>query len=295
MNAPRHPIRYRLEWLALVCLRGLARALPSSAARVVGAGVGTCIRMLWRRRRLIALDNLTRAFPEWSQKRVHEVTAAVFRNFGITAFEILRITPSTSNRIPRLVDGQGTSLLADVNREGKGVLLLSGHIGNWELLAGWVRAMEFPLDVVVKPMRNPLADSLYNARRRDLDVGIIHTQVATRGIVQALRQKRFVAILMDQYAGEEGVEVEFFGRKVATPRGPAVLALKFNCPILTGVMIRLPDGRFRVEADEPLHYAATGNEKDDVIAITQAVTTRIENHIRRHPDQWLWTHRRWRD
>lgn len=295
MTVSRHPVRYRIEWLTLVVLRGFARLLPNRLALSCGALVGWCVMQIWKRRRIVCSTNLTNAFPEWSRDRVTSETAAVFRNIGRTTFEILRITTNTSVRLPDIVDSPPIDILDAACAQGRGVLLLSGHIGNWELFAGWLRAKGYPLDVVVKPMRNPLSDSFYNDRRRELGLGIIHTQIATRGIVQALRNKRLVAIVADQYAGEDGIDVTFFGRKVSTPRGPAVLALKYGCPILSGAMTRSVDGRFTVAVDPPLVFEATGNDENDVLAITQAYTTRIENHIRRNPDQWLWTHRRWRD
>lgn len=291
----RHPIRYRLEWLALAGLRIVARILPAGAAGNCGAATGRLIGRIWRRRSQIASDNLRRAFPDWDETRVDTVVRSVFANFGRTAFEILRITPSTSRALQSSVDAPSMDFMENAQRGGKGAILMSGHIGNWELLAGYLRACGYPIDVVVKPMRNPLSDALYNARRRELQLGIIHTQTATRGIVQALRDRRLVAILADQHAGDDGVEVMFFGRKVSTPRGPAVLALKYGCPIITGCMIRTSTGRFRMEIDGPLTYRATGNQDDDVRAITQEFTLRLENHIRKYPDQWLWTHRRWRD
>lgn len=290
-----HPIRYRLEWLALITTRLFARMLPVSIAPTVGAGVGWCIMMIWSRRRVICRQNLARAFPKWTPATVDDVSKRVFQNFGRTTFEILKIDTRTSRSLPGLVDAPPLNIIQDAAAQGKGVLLLSGHIGNWELFAGWLRASGHTLDVVVKPMRNVLSDNFYNDRRRDLGVGIIHTQVATRGLIQAIRNKHLVAILADQYAGEDGVEVTFFGRNVSTPRGPAVLALKFGCPILSGAMVRTPDGRFKVLVDEPLVYQPTGDEDTDVLAITQMYTTRLEQHIRAYPDQWLWTHRRWRD
>lgn len=291
----RHPVRYRCEWLALIVSRCLARILPARGADACGAALGRLIGKLWRRRSQIAHENLSRAFPDWNEKRVNEVAISVFANFGRTAFEILRITPSTSEALMVSVDAPSMDFMENAQRGGKGAILMSGHIGNWELLVGYLRARGYPIDVVVKPMRNPLSDALYNARRRDLQLGIIYTQTATRGIVQALRDKRLVAILADQHAGEDGVEVMFFGRKVSTPRGPAVLALKYGCPIITGCMIRTSAGRFRMEIDGPLTYRATGNQYEDVRAITQEFTLRLENHIRKYPDQWLWTHKRWRD
>lgn len=291
----RHPLRYRIEWLPLVLLRGVACALPRRLSVGCGALVGNLVRILWRVRRRIALDNLTRAFPDWRQDAVHSVCNSVFRNLGRTAFEILCITDSTPRRLETLVESPSLAMIEDAHRQGRGAILMSGHIGNWELFAGYLQQHGFPIDVVVKPMRNPFSDAFYNARRRQLGVGVIHTQTATRGIIQSLRAGRMVAILADQYAGEEGVEVEFFGRMVSTPRGPAALALRFGCPILSGIMIRLPDGQFRIELDEPLSYQATGDEAEDVRVITQRITARLENHIRKYPDQWLWTHRRWRD
>lgn len=295
MTTLQHPIRYRFEWLTLVVLRSIARLLPRPAAQKFGALAGRIVMKIWKRRRDICRENLSHAFPDWNSERIEAVTTDVFSNIGRTTFEILRITPATGKLLPALVDSPSLKILDDACAQGKGVLLLSGHIGNWELFAGWIRAMGYPLDVVVKPMRNPLSDDFYNDRRRELDLGIIHTQVATRGIVQAVRQKRLVAILADQYAGNDGIEVVFFGRRVSTPRGPAVLALKFGCPILSGAMLRTADGRFKVVVDAPLVYDQTGNDELDVFTITQAYTTRIENHIRNYPDQWLWTHRRWRD
>ena len=291
----QHPLRYRIEWSALVILRMLVRILPPSVARACGALVGRGVMSIWPRRRSICRGNLSRAFPEWSSQRINSTTSDVFQNLGRTTFEILRITHSTSRRLTNLVDSPPLRVLEDVCAKGKGGLLVSGHIGNWELLAGWIRAMGFPLDVVVKPMRNPLSDAFYNQRRKELNLGIIHTQVATKGIVQAVRQKHLVAILADQYAGEDGVDVTFFGRKVSTPRGPAALSLKFGCPILSGIMVRTADGRFKVEIDPPLVHEPSGDHENDILEITQAFTARIENHIRRYPEQWLWTHRRWRD
>lgn len=290
----RHPLRYRLEWLALQMLRWKARLVPRRAALAGGAVLGRLISAVWSRRRRIARDNLQRAYPEWTVDQVDTAARGVFEHFGRTTVEILRVSPRTRAELSKLVDPHNAESIDALYRAGRGGLLVSGHIGNWELLAGWIAASGYPLDVVVKPMRNPLSDRLYNDRRRDLGVRVIQTQVATRGIVESVKARRLVAILADQHAGEEGVTVTFFGRPVSTPRGPAVLSLRFGCPILTGVMVRRDDGRFDAFIDGVLDYAPTGDEEHDVRALTQAYTTRLENHIRRFPSQWLWTHRRWR-
>lgn len=290
-----HPIRYRLEWLALVALRLIARVMPWHVRQICGAGLGQVIGLIWLKRRAIAEDNLSKAFPVCSSKEIHQTAGRVFANFGRTAFEIASITPDTPEKLLELVDCPSLDVIDDAQSNGKGAVLMSGHIGNWELFAGYLSARGYPIDVIVKPMRNPLADRFYNARRGDLGVGIIHTQTATRGIVEALKNRRMIAILADQHAGEDGIEVEFFGRSASTPRGPAALALRYGCPILSGVMIRKQHGRFQIEIDPPLKFTASGDGDLDARTLTQLCASRLESHIRKYPDQWLWTHRRWRE
>ncbi|MEW5701751.1 MAG: lysophospholipid acyltransferase family protein [Candidatus Zixiibacteriota bacterium] len=288
-------LRFRLEWTALWLLKLVAHALPERLSWWVGGMAGRIVGRLWRRRRRIAHGNLSRAFPEWNSDRVEHVVKATFNNLGRTTFEILRLGRQTQETILSRIDPEGVQHFERVIAQGRGALLLTGHFGNWELLGAWVCAQGFPLDVVVKPARNPWADRFYNDLRLRAGMGVIHTQVATLGIARALQARRFVAILADQYAGAEGIEVEFFGRMVSTPRGPAALALRFRCPVLTGCLVREAHGRFTLVIDGPIELPQTGDAEQDLVAVTQEYTRRLEQHVRRHPEQWLWTHRRWRD
>ena len=291
----RPSLKHRCELLGIWALKIVANALPSRLAGVVGGFTGRMVGLAWRGRRRIAVANLQRAFAGFTPDQIERLVNDTFDNLGRTAFEILRFRRESPEAILARVDSDGDEPLAAAYRKGKGAIVMSGHFGNWEMFGAWVRARGYPVDFVVKPMRNPLVDAMYNAQRAALDVGIIHTQVATRGIVRALQEKRFVAILADQYAGEDGIEVEFFGRRVSTPRGPAALALRYGCPLLTGVLVRRPRRRFRAQIDGAIDYEPTGDHARDVFALTQEFTRRLENHIRQYPDQWLWTHRRWRD
>jgi KDO2-lipid IV(A) lauroyltransferase len=286
-------LKHRAEYAALRSLQEAANLCSRETARTAGAAFGRSIGWIWQSRRQIAHDNIQRAYPDYTPDQTERLVDAVFAHIGQTAFEVLRFEQSTPESLLETVEANSTESLAWAAREGRGAILLSGHIGNWEIFGAWIRALGYGVDLVVKPMRNPLTDRLLNDCRARHDVGIIHTQTATSGIVRALKKKRFVAILVDQYAGREGVEAEFFGRRVSTPRGPAALALKFGCPVLTGYLARKPDGGYYAHADEPIDYAATDNHDHDIAALTQIFTSRIEHYIRRHPDQWLWTHRRW--
>jgi KDO2-lipid IV(A) lauroyltransferase len=290
-------LRYRLEYISLIFVKWVANLLPERLSRGAGAALGAFVWFVWRSRRAIAMDNIRRAFSE-SVVAVdpQPIAAETFRNLGRTAFEILRLGRTHHDELLRRIDGgDAARWLEWAHQQGRGALLVSGHFGNWELLGAWIRAMGYPVDFVVKPVRNPLVDRLYNECRAAMDVGIIHTQVATKGILRSLQAKRFVAILADQHAGAEGIDVRFFGRPASTPRGPAVLALKFGCPLMSGVLERLDGGRFIAHVDGPVEYSPTGDPEADVRAITQELARRLETHIRRTPSQWLWTHRRWRD
>lgn len=286
-------LKHRLEYLALASLKTLANTVSEDTARNCGAGLGRLIGRYWKSRRQIACDNLTHAFPDTPRADIEEIATDVFANVGRTMFEVLRFEQSSPQDVLTRVDTNSTEPFEEAARLGRGALLVSAHIGNWEIHGAWIRALGYPVDVVVKPMRNPLADRLLNACRAVHDVGIIHTQQATAGIVRAVKQRRFVAIVADQYAGGEGIDVKFFGRTVSTPRGPAVLALKYGCPIITGYLVRKPGGRYYAFNDTLLTVTPTDDHERDVLAVTQEFTTRIERYIRQNPTEWLWTHRRW--
>lgn len=291
----RIPMRFRVEYAAARILQMMARIPPEGVSRGLGSLVGWSIGRTWGARRRIAADNIGRAFEgTLSRGDIDRIVTDVFRTMGQTIFEVLRFGKLKPEMLLDRIEG-GADCIREAKEKGKGAILVSGHFGNWEILGAWLRALGYPIDVVVKPMRNPLVDALYNRCRASMDVGVIHTQTATKGIIRALQEKRFVAILADQFAGAEGIDVEFFGRPASTPRGPAALALKFGCPLLTGVLERRPGGRFVATVDGPIEYQPTGDTEADIRAITQELTTRLERHVRRTPGQWLWTHRRWRD
>jgi KDO2-lipid IV(A) lauroyltransferase len=269
--------------------------LSERTARATGAAIGRLVGRLWKRRRAIAIDNIQRAMGETlSAGQAEAIAAETFRTMGQTMFEVFRFGCTAPQTLLERVEGS-TDVLRWAAEQGKGAVLVTGHFGNWEVFGAWIRAQGYPIDVVVKPMRNTYVDALYNRCRAAMDVGVIHTQVATKEIIRSLQQKRFVAIVADQYAGAEGIDVAFFGRPASTPRGPAVLALKFGCPLMTGVLEQRRDGRFITHIDGPIEYEPTGDMETDVRNLTQEIVARLEAHIRRTPGQWLWTHRRWRD
>jgi KDO2-lipid IV(A) lauroyltransferase len=287
---------YTLQTIGLKTAAALARALPEKSAYELGRSLGVLGYHLAGFRREVAMENLHRAFGDsLSAPEIQKTTRQVFENIGRTAIEVFRFPTLPKDELLRKVDCDNPGMFAEAQAGGKGAILLSAHLGNWEMFGAWIAALGYPIDVVVKPQRNHSADEFYNNLRRATGVGIIPTQKASRQIIVSLKKNRLVAILADQYAGHDGVPVEFFRRQTATHRGPAAIALKLGCPIYYGVLVRQPDNRHRAICRGPLEFTPRGNIDDDIRSLTQAYTRKLEEFIRDFPEQWLWTHRRWKD
>jgi len=292
---PMKALAYFLQTAALKAAAGLARALPEKSARALGRWLGRLGYHLAGYRRGVAAENLRRALGKgMPPSKVDRLVKEVFANLGQTAVEVFCFPQWGGNQLRDKVECDNVGMFDRALAGGKGAILLSAHFGNWELFGAWVATLGYPIDVVVKPQRNSSADEFYNRLRRSMGVGIIPTQKASRQIIVSLKKNRLVAILADQYAGNDGIPVEFFGRMTPTHRGPAAIALRLGCPIFHGVLVRLPDGRHRAICDGPLEFEPTSSPEEDILRLTQKYTRVLEEYIRRHPEQWLWTHRRWK-
>jgi KDO2-lipid IV(A) lauroyltransferase len=184
------------------------------------------------------------------------------------------------------------AILSELKAGGRGALVISGHLGNWEMMAAAIAHFGHPFHVLVAQQKNRLVGDLIDDFRRAAGIQPIRVGPSVKEMLWALRRGEFVGIVSDQNAGREGVFVEFFGRPTSTPRGPAVIALRTGVPILLGFAIREPRGGHRVVFERLEPSFPTGEE--GIRAITQAYTARLEAYIRQHPEQWLWTHRRWK-
>lgn len=286
---------YTLQTAGLKTAAGLARAMPEASARELGRSLGILGHALAGYRRTVAKRNMRCALgPQMKQSEIDRLARRVFENLGQTAVEVFRFPLLSEDDLKRRVECDNAVIFDRAIAMGKGAVLLSAHFGNWELFGAWIAALGYPIDVVVKPQRNKSADEFYNNLRRSVGVGIIPTQKASKQILVSLKKNRLVAILADQYAGHDGIPVDFFGQMTSTHRGPAAIALKLGCPIFHGVLLRLPGGRHRAICDGPLEFEPTGSSDEDIRRLTQKYTKILEDYIREHPEQWLWTHRRWK-
>lgn len=273
------------------------RRLPYLWALALGRLWGLLVFDLFRIRRAVTLNNLRRALGREKPKaEILSIARRTYQNLGQAFVEFCLIPRLVrKRRLSGLVTSETFQFVQQAASGGKGCLLMSGHFGNWELSGGFICQSGLPVDFVVKEIRNPKLDRWVSRYRQLLGVGRIPMDKAPREVITATRTGRCVAMLADQYAGAEGVIVDFFGLPTSTPKGPAALALKLDIPIVCGFLIREGGGRFRLIVEPPIRPSPTGDRERDIQRLTQEFTRILEKYVRLYPDHWLWTHRRWKD
>lgn len=287
--------RFALEDRVAGLVTSLVAGLPRRLALSLGRGLGRVWGDLDPRHVRVAADNLRAAFPHWDEARVMRTARSVYAHFGEMLLDLLWISRRGRDEIVALVEIEGAEHVRRASAAGRGVLYVTGHLGNWELQAlvhGWIFG---PLAVVARPLDNPGLDRRLCATRSASGNEVVYKQKALARVMRALRQGGGGAILVDQNVqAQDGIFVEFFGRPAASTTVAAALALKTGCGLVPGHAERLPDGRYRLVYDPPLPVQATGDRDADIARLTQRIATHIEGWIRERPEQWLWLHRRWK-
>jgi KDO2-lipid IV(A) lauroyltransferase len=282
------------ERLADLLLRGFG-AIPTPLRRTLFAGFLGLFYHLAPRRRLIALYNLRRAFPEKSEAEIIRIAKGVYRNMAIVAAEFFDIPRLTRENIGELIEVEGLENCTRALEKGRGVLIFGAHFGNWELEAVAASLLLKPLVVIYRPLDNAVLDTLVLRIRSAMGNTPLPKEHAMRTMLKTLKRNGMLGILIDQNVDYyEGVFVDYFGRPACTTNGLALLALHTGAPVLPGHMKRLPGGRYRFVIGPEVEVIDTGNKEADVLANTQRFTKVIEETVRRDPDQWLWVHQRWK-
>ena len=295
VSSSRHRLRHRLEYLAVASLLKLLGWLPHGVARGVSAVLAVLSYWLWPRLRKVGFFNLRLAFPEWSNRRRRQVLFGLFRSFGRTLADFAHFPSWDRGNIERLVIYDGFENYAQARDQGKGVLFLTAHFGNWELSSFAHGVYGYPLNFIVREMDNPLIDALIN-RYRCLSGGrAIEKRDSAREVLRAFQRGEDVGILVDQnMLAADGVFVDFFGRPACTTPGPARLARKVGVPVVLGLVIwDAKIKKYRLRFD-PVAWIKRDDPEEEVLVNTANFTRLIEEYVRRYPDQWLWVHRRWK-
>jgi len=286
----RHGIEYFVAYLVMVSLQHTKLETAIKAAE----RLGDFVFFVLKTRRKVVFDNLSIAFPDMSYEEKYRIARRSYRNFAKMIFEYCRFPVLTKEDVLSVVSVEGEKEIDKALKAGKGGVMVAGHFGNWELMGAALALKGYPVCFLVGEQHNKYVDNKMNEFRELMGIKIIHRGVAVRGVLKALRQNQFVALLSDQDAGKDGIFVDFFGRQSSTHQGAAVFALKTGAPIITGVPVRVGKFRHHVICGVIKTDQYSGVTDENVKALTQAYTTFLEEQIKKYPDHWFWMHRRWK-
>lgn len=274
---------------------GILALLPERWAMASGAALGWFLGYVLRIRRSVVDEHLLMAFPDETPAWRARVARDAYLHVGretVAIFLLSRLTPEQLNQRTTMV---GFEAFEKAMQLGKGVILMTGHLGNWEIGAAGFTTRGVPFDAVAKSMENSrFGDELMKARK-GVGMGVINVDEAPTGVMDALRAGRAVAILADQNAHRGGIYVPFFGKLASTARGPALFALRSGAPMMLAIPLRDPGPSPKYTVNiEPIEFEVSGNRKADIEGLTIAHTRALERAIRRAPDQYFWHHKRWK-
>jgi len=270
--------------------------LPLGLGLWAGRRLGDLAYWVLPGRRAAASENLARAFGgERTARERRRLCRESFRHLGMTLVEACTFFFRPPSVMLSRVDVEGVDHLKAAAAQGRGVLLLTAHFGNWELLAAAHVRTGYPLSVVARPLDSPLLNRLVTRFREGGGVEVIPKRRAVRRVLEALRRGSMVGILLDQNTSRrEGVFVPFFGELASTAKSLAALAFSSGAPVVPVFIHREAGGRHRVVVEPAVPPPATGDREQDIFTFTTAFAKIVESRIREWPEQWLWIHRRWK-
>ena len=289
----------RAAALAAGALVAAAQGLPRERALRMAGSLGRRWARLGGPRSAAAREHLRLAFPDWSEREREAVRERAFANLARSFVELATLGRLSREELRALADVEGLEHFEAARRAAPdaGVICLTAHLGSWELLVAVMTAHGIPIAVIQRPRDNPLLDELLGRLRGHNGAEMLPRGNAARAALRGLRDGKVVAMTLDQNASRrEGVFVPFFGRPACTRDGPARIALRTGAPVFPVFIERIGESaRHRVRVYPSLALApAGGDERAAVLENTARMTATVEAAIRRAPDQWIWTHRRWR-
>ena len=290
------PLRQALEyWVVRLGVAAIG-VLPRRAARAVGAALGALVYRLLPRLRRVGKQNLALAFPDKPEAERTAILRGVYRSLGWQLAEFCHMARLTPEQASQFIRYEGLDNYLAARDRGQGVLVLTGHLGAWELSSFYHSLMGHPMGMVIRRLDNPRVDAFVNALRCRHGNRVLHKDDFARGLLTAMRAGEAVGILMDtNMRPPQGVFVNFFGRPACTASGLARVALKTGAAVLPGFMLWEPaEKRYVLHFGPELLFEQSGDAEADALAATQQCAAATEDWIRRYPDQWLWIHRRWK-
>lgn len=280
---------YRL----LVMVTAVGRRIPLRTAQFLGRQLGGLAYHVARRERRKAMRHIAIAFPDWSEARRRDTIKAMFRHFGMSLFELAWLPNMDARTRERTTTMEGIERILELLDAGRGVIQFTAHIGNWEWQSFAMGTYGRPVSVLHRERDQPEMNRYIIELRGRAGVRTIGrgSTSSAKEMIQTIRRGGMLAFVLDQNIRTESVRVPFFGRPALTPVGPVKFAIKTEAMISVSFIHRLPNGHHHARFLEPIEC----RRSDDPIALAAYITEQYEEEIRRHPEQWVWMHDRWRE
>jgi Kdo2-lipid IVA lauroyltransferase/acyltransferase len=285
-----------IQYILLKFLFSYLSTIPRAWMNRAAIPIGQFWFRIDRRHRTIAYDNMMGVLGnEMSPTAIWELVRANFIQLARMALEIPSLLKLSPKNVSQYVTFSGRENLAEARSRGKGILALTAHLGNWELMAlATPFVFQMPMGVVARTLDYAPLDKLLTEIRTRTGNEVINKKKGAELIGQMLEEDRVVGILLDQNTNlAEGVYVPFFGITACTNKALAMFALRYDATVLPAFNIRRADGRYEIIIAPPVTLIKTGNIRKDILLNTERFNAIIEHHIRMAPDNWLWVHRRW--
>lgn len=289
------PMKDKLPYFLGCLFIRFVRLLPFGVGVWIGSLLGGFYYLIDPRHRNRTLGHLQLAFGrEKNPQKLKQIAWNSYRNMGRSIAESIYLPSLSLSHIKQWVRVDGLSHYIEARNQGKGVIILTAHLGNWEIIPKAFWSYGFRIHATVRPLDNPYINQMVQDWREKNGMGVLNKRTDAHRILKLLKDGETIGFLLDQNTVEEdAVFVDFFGEEAATHKGVAILALRSGAPVLPVFITRERSGH-RMAIGKPLPIHRTGSHSDDIVKVTASFTQTIESIVAHNPDQWLWVHRRWR-
>jgi KDO2-lipid IV(A) lauroyltransferase len=287
--------RFAAETAVAGTLLGLARWLPRGVLAAIGAAMGDLAYRLDRKHTRVAIDNLESAFGDaLSPNERRRIARDCWRHYGRITADAAAFPRLRASDIGSRIRYEGLESVKEAYAEGRGVLVISGHFGHWELTAYMQGFLGLPMTLITKPMENPRLERMLAGLRLGSGNQVVAKANAVREAVKAIARGVGVAVMIDQDARGSGIFVPFFGRPSSTIPTVGMMHLRTGAAVVATFSYPAADGGWRIVYERMRFPGLTGDRDRDVRRITEETTAALEARIRERPELWMWMHRRWK-
>jgi len=288
-------IKHLIEYFFVIILLPLFSIIPYRLRTRAGGVMGVLIFYLYRKRRNVALENISKSFPEKNKNWHWKLCRLSFKNLGISSMEFLQLPRMNENFIDKYFEVEGEQFFKMALENRRGLIAICPHLGNWEFVAAYFGIKGYPLSVIMKRQSNPYVNRIIAKYRKAMNLELIYKNKAGFAVLRGLKRNRIIGFVADQDAGKNGIFIDYFGRPASTAQGPSRFALAYQTPACVVIGVRKAGGRFKIIVSPFLDFSYNRNSQAEAIYCNTALWVgKTEEFIREYPEQYFWVHRRWK-